>query len=55
MIELAFGAAHPEWPNSIVGGHLGTSTGVGGVLPKQVLAFRKGFDGQRKMKISLMG
>jgi hypothetical protein len=55
MIELAFGAAHPEWPNSIVGGHLGSSTGVGGVLPKQVLAFRKDFGGQRKMKISLMG
>jgi hypothetical protein len=47
MIELAFGAAHPEWPNSIVGEHLGGSTGVGGVLPKQVLAFRKGFGGQR--------
>jgi hypothetical protein len=43
MIELAFGAAHPEWPNFIVGEHLGASTGVGGVLPKQVLAFRKGF------------
>ncbi|HJX95995.1 MAG TPA: hypothetical protein VJ324_10285 [Candidatus Acidoferrum sp.] len=55
MIELAFGAAHLEWPNSIVGGHLGSSTGVGGVLPKQVLAFRKDFGGQRKMKISLMG
>ncbi|MFI5095832.1 MAG: hypothetical protein ACHQIK_20590 [Candidatus Acidiferrales bacterium] len=45
MIELAFGAAHPEWPNSIVGGHLGESIGVGGVLPKQVLAFRKDFGG----------
>jgi hypothetical protein len=43
MIELAFGAAHREWPNSIVGGRLGASTGVVGVLPKQVLAFRKGF------------
>jgi hypothetical protein len=47
MVELAFGAAHPEWPNSIVGGHLGASTGVGGVLPKQVLAFRKGFGGSQ--------
>jgi hypothetical protein len=45
MIELAFGAAHPEWANFIVGGHLGASTGAGGVLPKQVLAFRKGFGG----------
>jgi hypothetical protein len=47
MIELALGTAHLEWPNSIVGGHLGASTGVGGVLPKQVLAFRKDFGGQR--------
>ena len=47
MIELAFGAAHPEWPNSIVGGPLGASTGVGGMLPKQVLAFRKDFGDQR--------
>ena len=47
MIELAFGAAHTEWPNSIVGEHLGASTGVDGVLPKQVLAFRKDFGDQR--------
>jgi hypothetical protein len=47
MIELAFGAAHPEWPNSIVREHLGGSTGVDGVLPKQVLAFRKDFGGQQ--------
>jgi hypothetical protein len=45
MIELAFGAAHLEWPNSIVGGHLDASTGDGGVLPKQILAFRKEFGG----------
>jgi hypothetical protein len=55
MIELAFRAAHREWPNSIVGDPLSASTGVGGALPKQVLAFRKDFGGQRKMKISLMG
>jgi hypothetical protein len=47
MIELAFGAAHTEWPNSIVRGHLGAASGVDGVLPKQVLAFRKGFGGQQ--------
>jgi len=47
MIELAFGAAHSEWPNSIVRGHLGASTGIGGLLPKQVLAFRKDFGGQQ--------
>jgi hypothetical protein len=47
MIELTFWAAHPEWSNSIVGEHLGASTGVDDVLPKQVLAFRKDFGGQR--------
>jgi hypothetical protein len=41
MIELAFGAAHPERLNSIVGEHLGASTGVSGALPKQLLAFRE--------------
>jgi hypothetical protein len=48
MIELAFWAAHPEWSNSIVEGHLGASTGVDSVLPKQVLAFRTDFGGQRR-------
>jgi hypothetical protein len=38
--------------NSIVGEPLGASTGVGGVLPKQVLAFRKDLGGQPKIKIS---
>jgi hypothetical protein len=48
MIELAFGAAHTEWLNSIVERHLGASTNVDGMLPKQVLAFRKEFGGQRR-------
>src|SRR5271167_1163597 len=47
MIELAFGAAHAEWLNSIVGEPLGGSTGAGGVLPKQLLAFRKSATGYR--------
>src|SRR5580704_16070687 len=52
VIELAFGAAHRKWPNPIVGEQLGAATGVGDVLPKQVLAFRKDLGGQPKIKIS---
>jgi hypothetical protein len=54
MIELAFGAAHPEWPNSIVGEQLGASTGIGGMLPKQVLAFRKDF-GRPEVVMTVLG